>query len=77
MTKEEYLEHLESLHTRDLMARMTRARKFPDGYRPYDGAEFKMSIEDYKKILSTREHIPNKAERKKIRQEKAKEKQNR
>ena len=55
------------------MCIMTRfARKF-GAYDPfYDGYGWHVTTEDVKSILKTREHVPNKQEARKIRQECAK-----
>ncbi len=60
---------LESMHTRQLLEIKNVLHRYSDGYH-----DTKCEVLDkLNRILSTREHIPNKAEAKKIRQEKAKQ----
>jgi hypothetical protein len=67
---------LKDRHTRELLRMLNDAR--PSGFYWVDYPSGpKYSVEDIKAELATREHIPNKAEAKKIRQQKAKEKRNR
>lgn len=71
--KEEY----ENMGTRQLLAKY-RSIRFNycnwDMYEPEDVSHAEKELEIIKKILDKREHIPNKQEAKKIRQEKAKKK---
>lgn len=62
---------LEKLHTKQLMNMKNDFRTY------YDYLYDSPLIEALNGVLSTREHIPNKMEAKKIRQDKAKQKQNR
>jgi hypothetical protein len=60
--------------TRELLQWLNKARKCGQGgYDPFnDGNGYCFSVELLKNELSKREHVPNKKEAKKIRQEKAK-----
>jgi len=62
---------LKELHTKELMDYLNRARKCGGGYSPFDN-DICFSIGEIKAALSYREHIPNKKEAQKIRQQKAK-----
>lgn len=67
---------LEELTTRELLNYLKRSRKFRGFYSPCDdGVGY--SSEQIKKVLATREHLPNKAEAKKKRQAEAREKKHR
>ena len=66
MEHSEVIECLQKLHTRQLLS--MRYQQGWDDYAP-DFTE-----EQLKEVLATREHIPNKIEARKIRQEKAKNK---
>jgi hypothetical protein len=70
------MEHLKSLHTWQLMYYLKRARRLNGLYRPWDGHRG-YTVEQIKEVLATREHIPNKAERRKARQELAHRKKHR
>jgi hypothetical protein len=65
------VEHLNSLDTRELLMYLKYARKFGGRYSPWCHDEY-YSTDEIKDELATREHIPNKQEAKKIRQERAK-----
>jgi hypothetical protein len=69
-----YEEILKPLHTKQLLA--MRDMAYATGYCFYvnEGKEYKITLEEIVKVLGTREHVPNKDEAKKIRQEKAKDK---
>lgn len=60
-------DHLNTLHTRELLDYLERAR---GGNSPY-------SVERIKDVLATREHIPNRQERKEQRQAEGKLKRTR
>ena len=77
--KNNTLEILETYYTRQLLSMLSRVRlEIPnhDYYIAHD--EYHKSLEEYydriKKVLATREHIPNKIESKKLRQLRAKQK---
>lgn len=59
-------------HTRTLLKWLNKARRCGLGYDPTDNGNSVISIKELKDELAKREHIPNKLEAKKIRQEKAK-----
>ncbi len=59
---------LESMHTRQLLEIKNTLHRYNNG--DYDTKN--EALDKLNSILSTREHIPNKAEAKKIRQDKAK-----
>jgi hypothetical protein len=65
---------LTTIHTRKLLQWLEKARKCGQGgYDPFNnGNGYCFSIELLKNELSEREHIPNKQEAKKIRQQKTK-----
>jgi len=70
------VDHYPDIHTRELLRRLAEARvAFNYAAKCYEGDEtidiFRRIIERYKETLSTREHIPSKAESKKIRQDAA------
>ncbi len=67
---------LKSFHTRQLLDILNGARRCGGTYNPY-GMGVYYNLDEIKTELETREHIPNKQEAKKIRQEKAKAKRNR
>tara|TARA_R100001244_G_scaffold25113_4_gene25706 strand:- start:135000 stop:135263 length:264 start_codon:yes stop_codon:yes gene_type:complete len=67
---------LTGLKTRQLMSMMATSRKFNNGIYKIGTAQF-TSTELLKKELDTREHVPNREERKKTRQEKARKGRNR
>ncbi|MCA1026980.1 hypothetical protein LCM23_12840 [Cytobacillus kochii] len=79
----DYENYLKTLHTKELLRLLHSARHCGGSYNPFyeNGYAFQGSkwytIDEIKKELATREHIPNKEEAKKIRQEKHKMKQNR
>jgi hypothetical protein len=71
--------YLEKLHTRQLLKLRDRVYRvcnygLTHGFQPVYDVTDTLSVRAYeiKRELSKREHIPNKAEAKKIRQEKAK-----
>jgi hypothetical protein len=73
--------YLEKLHTRQLLALLARMRhvcgfSIPNEWSPVYHITDNLSVRmwEVKQELSKREHIPNKAEAKKIRQAKAKAK---
>lgn len=68
-----FKEYLKTIETKELLSFLKSARACGGHYSPWDG-DISFSIEELKEELSTREHIPNKNERKLIRQEKAKNK---
>lgn len=73
MNLEERTEYLKKRHTKQLLEYLRAARACGGSYSPFDssyGPHF--SIEEIKKELSFRPHIPNKREAKVIRQQKAK-----
>lgn len=82
-TSFDYENYLKTLHTKELLDLLQSARECNGAYNPFydDGYALEGSkwytIDEIKSELSTREHIPNKAEAKRIRQEKHKQKQNR
>lgn len=59
---------LNVLTTRELLDYLDCARQFGGFYSPWDGPGG-YTIDQIKDVLATREHIPNKAESKKIRQD--------
>lgn len=59
------------VHTRQLLDYLKHARACGGWYSPWDGSTG-YTIEELKAELATREHVPNKAEAKRIRQDKAK-----
>jgi hypothetical protein len=61
---------LDDLTTRELLDYLRRSRKNGAFYSPYDNG-VGYSSDQIKKVLATREHIPNKAEAKKERQDEA------
>lgn len=72
-------EYLQGLHTRQLLAHLVGLRRLENKWGRYYqlASTFKNlreEIELTKSILATREHIPNKPEARKIRQEKARKK---
>ncbi len=72
-------EYLQALHTRQLLAHLVGLRKLENKWSRYYQlpSTFKNLREEIKltkSILATREHIPNKPEARKIRQEKARSK---
>jgi len=72
------MEHLHQLSTKQLLGYLKSARAFGGSFNPfYDSGSAPpgtkwYTIAEIKSVLETREHIPNKIERKKARQEKAK-----
>lgn len=58
-------------HTRVLLDYLKHARACGGWYSPWD-SDTGYTIEELKAELATRPHVPNKAEAKRIRQEKAK-----
>ena len=62
---------LAPVHTRQLLDYLKHARACGGWYSPWDGSTG-YTIEELKAELETREHVPNKAEAKRIRQDKAK-----
>ena len=70
MTDQEKAERLEKLTTRELLDYLKQCRKFNGSYSPWDyGDGYTMA--QIKAVLATREHIPNKAESRKKRQDQA------
>lgn len=67
--------YLESLRTRELLVYLERARKYNGTYT--DNGVHYHSVEEIKSVLARREHIPNKVESKKARQEQARAKKHR
>ncbi len=72
-------EYLNGLHTRQLHAHLVGLRRLESKWGEYYqlASTFKnlrAEIDLVKSILATREHIPNKIEARKIRQEKARKK---
>jgi len=71
--------YLSGLHTRQIMNLRDDCHKFQHDavdlleYAPYHT----ITLDQIREVLATREHIPNKAEAKVIRQQKAKAKRNR
>jgi hypothetical protein len=67
----------EKMYTKQLLARY-RSIRFNycnwDMYEPEEISQTEMELDIIKTILDTREHVPNKQEAKKIRQENAKKK---
>jgi hypothetical protein len=61
--------HLKELHTKELMKALKQARS--GSYSPFYPSGPHFSVDDIKVELATREHVPNKAEAKAIRQAKA------
>ncbi len=72
MLTPEYLEsgNLEKMHTKQLLAIKSEVLTYCYGCEELPAGPLYKKV---KSILDTREHIPNKAEAKKIRQEKAKQ----
>lgn len=72
------LEVLETFNTRQLLTMLSSVRlTLVDYYLEVASADYKLFSEykdRIKKVLATREHVPNKIEAKKIRQERAKHK---
>ena len=71
------MKSFDKMNTRELLALYRRTKQhlsFSDMYEEEHIEEIEKEIAAMKKELNTREHIPNKAEAKKIRQEKAKRK---
>ena len=69
------MKSFDEMNTRELLALYRRTRNdlsYSDMYEEEHIEEVEKEITAMKKELNTREHIPNKAEAKKIRQEKAK-----
>lgn len=73
-----YENYLKTLHTKELLGLLQSARKCGGGYNlfydsgyAFEGSKW-YTIDEIKEELATREHVPNKSERRKIRQEKAK-----
>ncbi len=69
-------EYLHGLHTRQLHAHLVGLRRLESKWGEYYQLEstfknLRKEIDFVKAILATREHIPNKQEARKIRQEKA------
>ena len=75
--------HLDNLSTKKLLGYLESARNCGGSYNPFYDSGYtpkwakSYSIEEIKSVLAKREHIPNKAEAKRIRQEKHKMKNNR
>ncbi len=66
---------LKELHTRQLMYYLKHSRACGNWYSPCcSESSFGFTFDEIKEELNTREHIPNKREARKIRQEKAKRK---
>lgn len=65
---------LNSQHTKQLLSLLNKARKCGGSFDPFDGGQVFYSTEEIKKLLETREHVPNKKEAREIRQSKAKNK---
>ena len=79
MNEQEVRDMLKKIHTKELMSIYNRARKVNGGQLHYNsGYDFtcnhgqQFPVRWIKEELDTREHIPNKKERKSIRQQKAK-----
>ena len=68
-------EELERLNTKVLLDYLAWARKFNGSYTPNDCYYF--TVEQIKTVLATREHVPNRHERRRLRQEEAKRKKHR
>lgn len=69
------MKSFDKMNTRELLALYRRTKQhlsFGDMFEDEYIEEIEKEISAMKKELKTREHIPNKAEAKKIRQEKAK-----
>lgn len=72
------MEKLEDLSTKTLLSYLGSARRLGGSYNPYYDSGYAPSwsrsftIAEIKAVLTTREHIPNKLERRTIRQQKAK-----
>ncbi len=67
------MEYLQRLHTRQLLGLLQRCRQMPYGYDVFENdTPFYITGAQVKQVLATREHIPNKQEAKKLRQERAK-----
>ena len=62
---------LEKRHTGTLMTRRSALLKCEESFK--NTSQWKQAYEDLKVVLSTRENIPNKQERKALRQAKAKQ----
>lgn len=71
--------YLEGLHTRQIMNLRDDAHRYGnDGVNLLDHEPYHtVSLDQIRQVLATREHIPNKAEAKVIRQQKAKASRNR
>lgn len=67
---------LKDIHTKVLLIWLKKSRAFNSGYSPDDGHTYH-TTEELKEELATREHVPNKAEAKEIRRERANAKRNR
>ena len=67
--------YLDRLHTRELLDYLKQSRKYNGSYSA-NGVHYH-STEEIKAVLATREHIPNKVERKQARQEQARAKKHR
>lgn len=73
----ENFKDLTKIHTKVLLDWLNHARKCGGSYSPSGTYVDVFSIDELKAELATREHIPNKEEAKKIRQQKAWSKRNR
>lgn len=71
--EERRVNHLQTLHTRELLDYLNQARKFGGWYSPCDsGHPWGWAYDEIKAVLDTREHIPNAEERKELRRQKHK-----
>lgn len=75
MEKVQRFLHLSKQHTKVLLKWLEKARSC--GVHGHRDHGYCYSVEEIKKELAKREHVPNKAEAKKLRQELAKKKKNR
>ena len=76
-------DELNNLTTKELLVYLATARTYRWSFNPYYDSGYApkwshwFTIDEIKEVLSTRERIPNKIERRRIRQEKFKQKKNR
>jgi len=68
--------NLTKVHTKKLLKYLEQARACGGSYTPNDWQTV-YTVEELKKELATREHVPNKDECRKLRQQCAKEKRHR
>jgi hypothetical protein len=75
MMDPKHIAKLEKMPTRQIMHYMQRARECRNDFYSLSGYSYGepfYTIEEMKKVLATREHVPNKKEAKALRRERAK-----